>query len=529
MIRPDHFKYILTITVLLSLGFSNVEPRWNRITSGIRENQVKRIISDSLEPEDLWVVTEKAVYESKESNGRRSFTELAGQVNAGINDIFRDEGTIYAATNDGLYSRGLGDYHFKRIFYASNEWQRQCLAVSVVDGKLFLGTRKGLFVKKRDDVSWQTLGGELSDAPISQIVAYGGAVYALNSQTIFKVDPVSNSYIKLFTLGLAKETEIEEVPEDGDTVPSVEAQMLDFKGADAQTFYLATQKGVYATHDSGQNWNILPNDGLPFAYLRRLLVIKVAGQDQLLAATAKGVYRYEQNRWQQLYQGLESNNIFDLAKDEQGNIYAATDRGVFTFQAVPSAFMPATSEQGRKMAFNDYTDIENYFRFEPTIREVQAMAIEYAEVHPDKIKKWRKQAQSKALAPSLSTGVNRSATELFHWDSGPNPDNLLKGKDYLDWDVGLSWNLSELIWNNDQTSIDSRSKLMVELREDVLDQVTRIYFERRRIQVDLLSSSGLDAAQKIEQQMRLAELTAIIDGFTGGKFSRAIESKSNEA
>jgi hypothetical protein len=53
----------------------------------------------------------------------------------------------------------------------------------------------------------------------------------------------------------------------------------------------------------------------------------------------------------------------------------------------------------------------------------------------------------------------------LHWETGSttkNDDDVLrKGRDSLDWNVSLSWDLGELIWNGDQTSIDVRSKLMV--------------------------------------------------------------------
>ena len=149
------------------------------------------------------------------------------------------------------------------------------------------------------------------------------------------------------------------------------------------------------------------------------------------------------------------------------------------------------------------------------------MAIDYAEVSPEKIKKWRSLARTKALIPTISSGINRSASELLHWDSGPNPDNLLKGREFLDWDVSVAWKLSDLVWSDDQTSIDSRSKLMVELRDDIVDQVTRLYFERRRVQIELLAIKEQEASQ-IDKQMRMAELTALIDGYTGGEFSQRI-------
>ena len=92
------------------------------------------------------------------------------------------------------------------------------------------------------------------------------------------------------------------------------------------------------------------------------------------------------------------------------------------------------------------------------------------------------------------------------------------------WGVSLSWDLADIVWSTDQTSIDSRSKLMVELREDILDQVTRLYFERRRVQVDLLAAVSLmpDPRWAMDKQLRVDELTAMIDALTDGEFTKCI-------
>ena len=84
----------------------------------------------------------------------------------------------------------------------------------------------------------------------------------------------------------------------------------------------------------------------------------------------------------------------------------------------------------------------------------------------------------------------------------------------------MSWEIGDLIWSADQTSIDVRSKLMVELRDDIVNEVTRTYFERRRLQVLLLTDPPADQQKLLEKELRVQELTAMLDGLTGGYFSR---------
>ena len=68
---------------------------------------------------------------------------------------------------------------------------------------------------------------------------------------------------------------------------------------------------------------------------------------------------------------------------------------------------------------------------------------------------------------------------------------------------------------------------MVQLRDDIVDEVTRTYFERRRLQANMLLSPPSEQ-QALEQELRLQELTALIDGLTGGFFSRSMEWNGNE-
>ncbi|MDO8602623.1 MAG: hypothetical protein Q7O04_02100 [Candidatus Omnitrophota bacterium] len=168
-------------------------------------------------------------------------------------------------------------------------------------------------------------------------------------------------------------------------------------------------------------------------------------------------------------------------------------------------------------------DVLKKFEGEPTINDVQNAACEYAEVHPDKIKEWRKFANKKAILPNVSVGLDRYVTDYWHWDSGTSPDTLQKGKDTVSWDIAMSWDLGDLMWSSDQTAIDVRSKLMVELRDDIMNEITRTYFERRRLQIEMLASPPKDLRLSLEKELRLQELTADIDALTGNYFSTHIK------
>jgi len=165
-----------------------------------------------------------------------------------------------------------------------------------------------------------------------------------------------------------------------------------------------------------------------------------------------------------------------------------------------------------------------HFAHEPTIQEIQEAAIRYAEViDPERIEKLRRGARAKALLPDFKVGFNGDKAIDLDRGGTADPDFYIIGPDEFGWDVSLSWDLGDLVWSEQQRLIDSQVRLMVKLRDDILDEVTRLYFERRRVQVELLLEPPEDLETKLEKELRLQELTADIDGLTGGYLSRKLE------
>lgn len=64
---------------------------------------------------------------------------------------------------------------------------------------------------------------------------------------------------------------------------------------------------------------------------------------------------------------------------------------------------------------------------------------------------------------------------------------------------------------------------MVELRNDLLSEATRIYYERRRLQIALVFTPPVSEQEHLENLLRMDELTALLDGMTDGFFSKRLE------
>ncbi len=91
-----------------------------------------------------------------------------------------------------------------------------------------------------------------------------------------------------------------------------------------------------------------------------------------------------------------------------------------------------------------------------------------------------------------------------------------------EYKVRLVWELDKLIMSSERIRVINEAQDIVKLRDKVLAEVTRLYFERRRLQVERLLAPKADMLARVKDELRLMELTANLDALTGGAFSSAL-------
>jgi len=512
--------FLCAIIVLLAcVPVSAQEVDCEDISGGNR--RFYSILIDQDDPGIIYAGSYGAVLKSLDNGEHwRPILLIKGQ-NMKVNSLVfspADKNIICAATGNGLYMSVDRGKNWKRAFQGKNYLENVCVCAAITASTLYVGTKGGLFVSDDLGKSWKKEQGELGNGSIRAVIvdrAPDGCVYVLSDHRVFKRVSGRDPWQKTFSVinrGTEDENEPEEGPEENDQ-PSEDYQR--FKGlkvsaADRSTLFLATARGAYKSVDAGLTWCLLPSYGLLDEDIRGFC--ELSG-DHLFAATGSGVFIYNVQRWKELYINRAVRDINMIVCDKTGNLYLATDGGLLR---ISLKYLPDEGSAGSSVVVSRSE--------EPTIREVHEAAIRYAEVEPEKILCWRKAAAKKAWLPKMTVGWDRNASSLWHWESGsstkPDDDVLRRGKDFLDWDLTMSWDFGELIWNNDQTSIDTRSRLLVQLREDVLDQVTKLYFERQRVKMSLNDLRIEDRKKRLEKELRLQELTASLDALTGGYFSR---------
>ena len=550
--KKTNNPFLRVATLLLCLAGLAFAPNsaWQKISAGIYENNIQTILTCPAGEDLIFAGTDKALYVSKD--GGRTFVPVSpifGDLKE-IHKIYASPerpGEIYAAGENGLFLSPDKGVTWKKIYSSADEDAQKCRDVIVAGGRIYLATQQGLYQKGVNDSAWGKVRGVLANRPVYHLACGRGAMYAADNSAVYRLNDAGRIE-KIFTGLPAEDNEVDIDAETGEPVWKSYIGALFVPGNAPDDLYIGARRQICLIRSRGEGWTKEWARPVPDEITAVALVsenqdshgnpppVQDSRQDSggipgpggtLVIATSRGVFSYISGQWQPLYRGMETNRVNDLSVDWHGRLYAATGRGLFL--NAPGKALPPEAPAGFR-AF-DYQKAMKDFKYEPSIRQVQAWATDYAEVHPDKIKNWRRAAKKRAWLPDLSVGVDRDKNKTLSdsvWGSysgggqhyiGPEDKTFY---DNFGWDVSLSWDLGDLVWSSDQTSIDSRSKLMVELREDILDQVTRLYFERRRNQIELAQMANMPPELIFDKTMRVEELTALIDALTGGAFSRGI-------
>ncbi len=422
---------------------------------------------------------------------------------------------VYAVTDNGLYrSNNLGS-RWERIFRGKNNLENQCTAVFNIAQTIFLGTKAGLFISRDFGKSWHRDNAGIGKNAVLNIDAalkQNTVIYLAAVNGIFKSKDNGRDWEKIF-LTYSRETADDEPAEEEESSPEKISGIRFVKAGinNINLLYFSGAKGIYKSLDQGKSWERLNEYGL---LNRDVKMLCLSENSQIFALSQSGVFSYEDSHWVEVSFGLAAGKLNYLALDNKSNIYVSGEKGIFK------------ANPGNYPFFSRQSLAQEYLEYEPKIRDVQAAAIKYAEVSPEKISGWRRKAAKKALLPQVNVGLERNSADLWHWEGGsttkPDDDILRRGRDTVDWDISLAWDFSDLIWNDAQAGIDVRSKLMVELRDDILDQVNKLYFERLRVKSELDNLALEDRNKRFEKQLKLEELTASLDSLTAGYYSEQL-------
>jgi len=157
---------------------------------------------------------------------------------------------------------------------------------------------------------------------------------------------------------------------------------------------------------------------------------------------------------------------------------------------------------------------------EPSAARVVRLALAEAGLDPRRIDRLILRARRSAWLPELRLGARRGMGRDASAQAGAELDRLsLSSDESLGVEASLRFRLDRLVYGGEEVALLRERRAVVEARRALIAFVIELYFLRRRLQLerDLLGLVDLERA------IRIREAEALLDAFTGGRFSRMLQ------
>ncbi len=157
---------------------------------------------------------------------------------------------------------------------------------------------------------------------------------------------------------------------------------------------------------------------------------------------------------------------------------------------------------------------------EPSIAEVLKMAQKAAQQSsPQRTQALVRRARLSGLVPTLKLGADRGLKQDLTASSGADAERTKASLgDDVSVNATLTFDLPRLMFAPEEVRLLSVDRWLIQDRKKLLEEVVRLYFQRRR----LIAERAHAAAPDPELEVAIAEAQALLDAFTDGAFTRAI-------
>jgi len=505
---------------------------WERMADLPTSEETDLVAVHPIHPETLFIGGKGNLYASWDRG--RGWKKLIGfGRRARTNQLHFDSGQIVLLTSEGLFQSQNGGEDWEKTFGGKDPLEQNVLAFSPSPSDpntRYLGTEGGLFVSEDRGKTWRKEASELGRQPIWALRTdlEHGELFIGSERGLYLATPSMGRLDLIYSGQAQPHAEVLEKTEEAEPIePHLHERIeaITLLTHPLPSVAIGTCRGVLISQDRGNRWERLPRNGLGGRCIHHL--VHSPRTNTLFASTEKSIYVYDQwgKHWRQLHQGLPLTEIkqLELAHGSSEVLYAATRKGAYRMTLEPEIHLapmaPETPQNSWPLALE-------LFGKEPSVWAIQREAIRYANVSNWKTKSWHWGSKLRGILPSFSVGKGFSTSNNVDIDraGAADPDVYILGPDDRNrsWQMNLQWDLADILWNSSQTSIDTREKLMVELRNDILGEATRLYFERRWAQIEFILKPPSNHLERSRALLRLEELTASLDAMTGGHLTRQL-------
>jgi hypothetical protein len=159
------------------------------------------------------------------------------------------------------------------------------------------------------------------------------------------------------------------------------------------------------------------------------------------------------------------------------------------------------------------------FHHEPAVADVQRAAARWVGAERSRARSWLARVRKAPWLPELRVRAQKG----YEDDLLTNANGHTRATDDdLTLELSLRWQLDRVVFDRNELYVSRESMLLAELRRDIVAEATRLYFQRRRVQVELLLTPRDALRTRLRLMLQAEELAAELDGITGGFFRRAL-------
>lgn len=530
--------FLLPLLLIIPLCLPNSRADWQKpLQPSLAGGPLTCLTLSPLDRSKFLIASEHQVFEGGSEKGWKELWS-SNDGRATIQRLFTFPNLpahVFVLAGSKIFLGNLKDHAWRTVYQDTSRIPLSFAVHPQNPNRWFLGTPEGLWETEDAGKTWFPSKVLATSIPVTFLFFEKSSLLIADEDSVYLAMPENPASV-VFHLSQSPPEVSPESPtqepseEDAPWAPKI--RDLISPGGNSPKIFLATESGVFESPDGGRSWTSLSRSGLESTLIYQLACSEKEGQ--LYAATARGVYAYNMRTrsWDKLFEGLAKDRTQSIAVLNNEKLIAITEEG---FVQYPLAEFRPESGAGISI-YQPPQETLSLFRelvtAEPSAREIHKRVIRYANVGNGKIKRWHAESRLASLLPDFSFNKSFSSDPTIDIDRGGTNDAdqyIIGPRDVSKGGYKtLSWDLGEFIYSSDQTSIDSREKLMVELRNDLLSEATRIYYERRRLQIDIVFTPSGSGQEHLERLLRMDELTSLLDSMTDGFFSKRLERIYNE-
>jgi hypothetical protein len=433
-----------------------------------------------------------------------------------VHDLaFTPDGALLAATERGLYQIGVDGRVVRRALGPGGAGRARRVLASPV--ALFVATDDGVLAAP-PGAPFRPLDGAFPNGETRAIAwrpgdAAAGTLYAIVAGDLYAAS-LASSAAGLTAAALRREP----LAEQGGPPLDLAARSPD--GAPL----LLRQGALLVREDAGWEGErlVLPPGVEPQrASAGRLGVFIASDAGLLFAPGPEGPWR----RAEGAPGGAPASAV--LVAGER--VYVASTRGVFAGERPRvHAAAPAPASGAARGGAKPSEGLGP----EPPVEVVHRVALRYLDLGKGRIARLQRNVARRGLLPELelhgdyggfrAKDEDHDDTVFASGDRYRLLDRLHEsGRDFL-VGVDLSWDLGSTVYNPDEIDVSKEVRELIELRDEVLDEINQLYFERRRVLLERAQLAEQDGPEAERLALRARELAAGLDAWTGGWWSRQL-------